>query len=322
VQSRSGSKPRVFLVDDHQQFLDALSVMLADDFEVVGAETDARQALDSMADAVPDVVVLDVEMPRLDGFGTLRALKRSALRATPTVFLSMHDADEFVTEAVRCGAQGYVVKSRVSRDLVSALDQALLGRAFVPSLTSLSHVGSDGGHAIQLHRGAESLLDGLAGFFELALRRGDATCVIATKEIREGLAERLRARGWDVGGTSGLNRYLAVDAHDALNRFMRNGLPDPGRVAEIAREMDHYRVTVGEGTAPRLTIFGNMAMSLCAEGNIKAALALEHLWTTLTESLPVLTLCGYTTSCFHGHLPSAWSDVSGAHRTLTHAADV
>jgi len=47
------------------------------------------------------------------------------------------------------------VKSRVSRDLVSALDQAMVDRAFVPSLTALSHVGSEGGHAIQLHRGAD-----------------------------------------------------------------------------------------------------------------------------------------------------------------------
>jgi DNA-binding NarL/FixJ family response regulator len=322
VQSPSGAKPRVFLVDDNRQFLDALSTMLIDDFEVVGAATDARQALETMGDTSPDIVILDVEMPGVDGFETLRALKQSPLRATPTVFLSMHDADEFVTEAFRCGAQGYVVKSRVSRDLVSALDQALLGRAFVPSLTALSHVGSKGGHAIQLHRGAESLLDGIAGFFELALRRGDATCVIATKEVREGLTDCLRARGWDVGGTSGHKRYLAVDAHDALNRFMQNGLPDPTCLAEIAREMDQYRLAVGEGTPPRLTIFGNMVTLLCAEGNVKAMLALENLWTTLTEGLPVLTLCGYPTSCLHSHSPTVWSDVSAAHRTVTHAADV
>src|SRR5678815_2000740 len=125
VQSPSGAKPRVFLIDDNRQFLDALSTMLIDDFEVVGAATDARQALETMGDTSPDIVILDVEMPGVDGFETLRALKQSPLRATPTVFLSMHDADEFVTEAFRCGAQGYVVKSRVSRDLVSALDQAL-----------------------------------------------------------------------------------------------------------------------------------------------------------------------------------------------------
>src|SRR5215471_7676456 len=93
VQSHSGAKPRVFLVDDHQQFLNAISTMLIDDFEVVGAATDARQALETMGDLSPDIVVLDVEMPGLDGFETLRALKQSPLRATPPVFLSMHDTD-------------------------------------------------------------------------------------------------------------------------------------------------------------------------------------------------------------------------------------
>jgi two-component system response regulator (stage 0 sporulation protein A) len=63
----------VFLIDDNRQFLDALSTMLIDDFEVVGAATDARQALETMGDTSPDIVILDVEMPGVDG------LKRSVL---------------------------------------------------------------------------------------------------------------------------------------------------------------------------------------------------------------------------------------------------
>jgi hypothetical protein len=234
----------------------------------------------------------------------------------------MHDADEYVNEAFRCGARGYVVKPRISRDLANALDQALLGRAFVPSLTSLVHLANGGMHAMLLRHDPEVFLDDVAGFFDGALRRGDATCVIAPADVRRGLEERLRALGWDLGLSSGHKRHVASDAAAALNRFMRDGLPDPDRLAEIVAELDEYRRDAAEGTTPRLTIFGNMAEMLSAEGNTKAAIALERLWDTLTHDLPFLTVCCYGTSCFHDGVPDLWPDACGAHRALSHAADV
>ena len=175
---------------------------------------------------------------------------------------------------------------------------------------------------MQLHGDVESFLDGLAAFFDLALRRGDATCVIATERVREGLGDRLRARGWDVGGGSGHKRYLVIDAADALNRFMRNGLPEGSRLAEIAAELDQYRQAVAEGASSRLTVFGNMVELLSAEGNGKAVIALESLWNNLTRSLPFFTLCGYATSCFHDGVPDLWSGACAEHWALSHASDV
>jgi CheY-like chemotaxis protein len=320
--SDAGRRPRVLLVDDHRQVLDTVSGMLSDDFDVVGVATDGTQALDTARQVHPDVIVLDVDMPGLDGFQTFRALEQSGLSTTPVVFLSMHDADEIVSEAFRCGGRGYVLKTRVGRDLVNALDQALLGRVFVPSLSSLLQLADGSVHAMQVYDGAESFLDGLAAFFDRALRRGDATCVIATTPLREGLGDRLRARGWDVGGSSGHKRYLAVDAADALNRFMRNGLPDRDRLAEIAGELDEYRRAVSEGATSRLTVFGNMVVPLIADGNAPAAIALENHWNRLTHGLPFLTLCAYASSCFHDGEPNLWSSACTEHWALSHAKDV
>ena len=296
--------------------------MLADDFDVVGVATDGSQALQTARRVDPDVIVLDVDMPGLDGFQILRALKQEGLAATPAVFLSMHEADEIIDAAFQCGARGYVVKSRLGRDLASALDQALLGGLFVPSLTSLFRLTHASMHAMQVHRDVETFLDGLAFFFDLALRRGDATCVIASEPVREGLGVRLRARGWHVGGSSGHKRILVIDAADALNRFMRNGLPDADRLAEIAAELDQYRIAVAEGPTSRLTIFGNLVMSLTSDGNAIAAIALERHWNTLTHGLPFVTLCGYATSCFHDDVPTLWSDACAEHSVLSHASDV
>jgi CheY-like chemotaxis protein len=315
-----GRKPRVLLVDDHRQFLETLSTTLSADFDVVGVATDGTEAVGKAGQANPDVIVMDVQMPGLDGFATLRALKRGGL-ATPVVFVSLHDADEIVSAAFRCGGRGYVLKQRVGHDLINAVDQVLDGRAFVPSLGMLLS-GIDVGHAMQLYDGAESFADGLAGFFDLALRRGDATCLIANSLIRESVRGSLRARGWDVGGSSGHKRYLEIDAAYALSRFIRNGRPDPDRLAGIASELDEYRRAESRGATSRLTVCGNMVVSLIEEGNAAAAMALERLWNELTRDLPFLTLCGYASSCFQNGVPGLWSGACTEHRALSHAKDV
>ena len=295
--------------------------MLSGAFDVVGTATDGLEALDTARRVNPDVIVLDVEMPGMNGFQICRMLERSGL-AAPVVFLSMHDADEIVAEAFRCGGRGYVVKRRVGSDLVGAIDHAVNGRSFVPSLNALLPLAGDGLHAMQVYQDDEAFVEGLAGLFDAALRSGDATCIIASKRIREGLADRLRAKGWDVGGSSGHRRYLALDASEALSRFMRSGLPDPDRLAEIARELDEFRRAVCEGVTSRLTVCGNTAVQLIAGGNTQAALALERQWSALTLGLPFLTVCGYSSSCFQEDRPGLWSGTCTEHRALSHATDV
>jgi DNA-binding NarL/FixJ family response regulator len=312
------AKPRVLLVDDHRGVLEHLRRLLSDDFDVAGLATNGLQALEASRQLAPDAIVLDINMPGLNGFQTLRALERAGSRA-PAVFLSMHDAEDIVAEAFRCGGCGYVLKEHAARDLATALDHALAGRTFVPSLVSLLRLGKRGGHAMHLHDGAEPLADSLAAFFDLALRQGDATCVIAPVEIREALAVRLHARGWDVDAPSGHKRYLATDAAEALNRFMRNGHPDQDRLAEIAAELDQYR---RDAAAARLTIFGNMAALLSTDGNHRAAIALENTWDRLTQELPFLTVCGYSTSCFHTGVADLYSRACAEHRAVGHSSEL
>lgn len=315
-------KPRVLLADDNRRFLDTVAALLADAFDVVGVATDGFQALAAVRHARPDVVVLDVDMPMLDGLQTCRALQQHGSAAPPVVFLSMHNADEVVSAAFLSGGRGYVLKQRVGRDLVQALDQALSGRSFVPSLGSLWPLAGGGLHVMQLYDDLATFADGLAALFDLSLRSGDATCVIADRPVRDALGERLRARGWPVGGSLRHRRYLALDAADALARVMRNGRPHPDRLAEIAWELDAYRRVESEGAVSRLTMCGNTAGLLIADGNTQAAMALESEWDRLTHGLPILTVCAYPMSCFHDDVPGLWPGVCAEHRALSHATDV
>ena len=316
-----GVKPRVFLVDDHRGVLDRVSTLLASECDVVGTATDGRQALDAVRAADPDAIVLDINMPGLNGFQTMHALERVQSRAR-VVFLSTIDADDEIREAFRCGGRGFVVKTRMWDDLSSAIDQVLAGRRFAPTLTSMLQLTDGGGHAMQLYGETGPFLDELEAFFDLALRRGDATCIIAQEEIREGLASRLRARGWDVGGSGGHRRYLAADATQSLKRFMRNGLPDAALLAAITLEMDEYRRTESRSASSRLTVFGNMSSFLIADGNPEGAKTLERGWDELTQDLPFFTVCGYPTSCFNDGVPDLWSNACAAHSAVTHSINV
>jgi DNA-binding NarL/FixJ family response regulator len=318
-----GPKPKVLLVDDHRAILDRVSSLLSADFDVVGLFTDSRQAIDAAPAVAPDVIVLDINMPGLDGFQTMRALQEAGSRA-PVVFLSLLDTEDYVAEAFHRGARGYVVKRKLVHDLGSALEQVLHGRLFAPSLTSLYRLANGHGasHAMQLYGHLPSFLDGLATFFDMALRRGDATFVAATEDVREGLRTRLQVRGWDVGGSSRHDRCLVLDASETLNRFMRKGLPDAELLTEFASEIDDFRRAAADNETSRLTMFGNMVVPLIQGGNTAAAIAVENQWHALTHDRPYFTLCGYATSCFDDGPADRWSSACAEHWAVSHASEL
>jgi DNA-binding NarL/FixJ family response regulator len=311
----------VLLVDDHRLILNQVSALLTDEFTVVGMVTDGRKALEAAQQTNPDVIVLDVSMPGFNGFQTCSMLQLNDTRA-PVVFLSMNDDTEFIQEAFRRGGRGYVLKSQMQRDLERALDHVLLGRLFTPSLPSLFHQATGNAHGMHVCGDSESINSGLATFFDEALRRGDAACVIATEAVRDGLARRLDALGWAMDSSFGHPRYRSVDADDALNRFMRNGLPDTTALSDIAAELDEYRRLATNGAGSRLTIFGTMAGILCERGNVEGAMALETAWSTVTEHLPFFTVCGYAAGCFHEGVPDLWSRASAAHWAVSHSGNL
>ena len=312
MRAAGDGKARVLLVDDNSAMVQTVSALLAGEYDVVGVASDGSRAVEMAGDIQPDAIVLDINMPDADGFHTLHALEQAGSRA-PVVFVSTREEDELVGEAFRWGGHGYVVKSRIATDLAPAIDQVLSGRKCVPSLTSLAVLANGCGHAMHLHGDVESSLDNLAALFDLALARGDATCVISTKDVSDGLGSRLRIRGWEITTHS---RYRVIDVADALHQFMRGGLPDPTLLAGIATELDRYRVSAAQGEVPRLLLYDNIAATLNAAGNPQAAIALERLWDSLTRDLPFLTVCGYDEPALYESGLDVWTGVCAPHRAV------
>ncbi len=121
---------RVLLADDHEAMLERVTKLLGADCDVVGAVSDGEQALEAVRQLNPDVLVLDISMPVMNGIETARRLKE-AKSETRIVFLTVHDDPDFVGEALEAGAQGYVRKQRIASDLVTAIKEAHAGRPFL-----------------------------------------------------------------------------------------------------------------------------------------------------------------------------------------------
>jgi DNA-binding NarL/FixJ family response regulator len=128
-------KTTVLLVDDHPGFLDEVSGLLIDEYKIVGTARDGRSALDAARKSHAEIILLDIEMPMLNGIEVARAIRQSGL-TSKVVFLTMHADPDYVTAAFKAGAQGYIFKSHLHRDLKLALETVLANRVFVSRYAS------------------------------------------------------------------------------------------------------------------------------------------------------------------------------------------
>ncbi len=135
---RKLSKIDVLLADDHRDVLDAVARLLVPEFNVVGTVTDGKALLSAAERLMPDVVVVDISMPLLNGIDAVRRLRESGSPAQ-VVFLTVHESSEYVGAALATGALGYVVKPRLATDLSVAIKEAHAGRSYLsPSIAPVN----------------------------------------------------------------------------------------------------------------------------------------------------------------------------------------
>jgi DNA-binding NarL/FixJ family response regulator len=126
--------PRVFLADDQEEMLHTVAQVLESQFKVVGTAEDGGRAFELAPSLSPDVLVLDISMPVMDGIEVALRLRNQGSTAK-VVFLTVHEDTDFVEAAMSAGALGYVLKPCLATDLVPAIWKALEGNTFVsPSI--------------------------------------------------------------------------------------------------------------------------------------------------------------------------------------------
>jgi len=131
------NRARVLLADDNKVLVGRVAELLASSFDVVGIAHDGPELISNALRLTPDVIVVDITMPILTGIEAVHQL-RSAGLAGRFVFLTVHSEDEFLQACLEEGAVGYVVKSNMKDDLITAINSAMAGKLFVSPGLSMS----------------------------------------------------------------------------------------------------------------------------------------------------------------------------------------
>ena len=134
-------RPRVLLADDHALFLAAIERLLADECTIVGHVHDGRALMAAAKQLAPDVILLDIGMPEMNGLDAARRLPE-ILPTAKLVFLTMHEDPDLAAEAFRAGASGYLLKRSAATELSTAIREVMEGRSYVTPLVTRELVGS------------------------------------------------------------------------------------------------------------------------------------------------------------------------------------
>ena len=128
---------RLLIADDHVMFAQGLESLLRDEFQLLGTAGNGEELVEATKRLQPDVILVDISMPVLNGFDAVRQITESGTNAK-IIFLTMHDDATLVTEAFRCGASGYILKHAAGEELVNAIREVAQGNNYVsPLVTNL-----------------------------------------------------------------------------------------------------------------------------------------------------------------------------------------
>jgi len=133
-------KVKLLIVDDHPVFRRGLKEIIEENlkFQVVGETSDGETALRLAMELEPDIAVLDIDMPRLNGLETVRAFQKAKLSVN-VIFLTMYNEEDMFNAAMDLGVKAYIVKDNATDEIIAALEKVAIGEPFVSQ--SMSDMG-------------------------------------------------------------------------------------------------------------------------------------------------------------------------------------
>lgn len=208
-----GDEIRVVIADDHPILRRGLEQVIEADprLRVVGAADDGEAALEQIQAQRPDVAVLDVDMPKLDGFGVLRKM-REQRSTTPVIFLTLHADEELFNEAIELGAKGYVLKENAPNAIVEAIAAVAAGQHYVtPSLS---------GHLLRHRARARELEERRPGLSSLTPAERRILQLVARGETSKEIAKQLSVHYRTVENYRvSIAQKLGLQGHNAVLKF-------------------------------------------------------------------------------------------------------
>ena len=318
---------RVLVAEDSEEFRKFICSTFGErpELQIVGEDTDGLQALQRADELQPDLILLDIGLPSLNGI----EVARQVLKLSPKskiLFVSQESSPDVVREALGTGAHGYVVKIDAGTELLIGVSAVLRGDQFVgrrfaghdfvgasDAVAASPEFRTQGAleplglniriarrHEVRFYPDDASLLVDVMQFIGTALNAGYGAIVVATESHRNSLLRRLETDGVDIAAAIDKWKYISVDAADALSAFMVNGVPDPARFLKFFGDLIVTVAEAAKGEQPRVAVFGEGVQLLCSQGNAEAAIRVERLTNRIANTYDVDILCGYCPGTVQG----------------------
>jgi DNA-binding NarL/FixJ family response regulator len=318
------SSVRVLVVEDYEPFRKFVCLTLnkRPQLQIVGEVSDGIEAVNKAEVLRPDLILLDVGLPSLNGIEAARRM-RTVCPDSRIVFVSQESSADVVQEALSLGALGYVVKAHAGSELLAAVEavlqgtqyvsSGLSGHCFIPSSDSKTlgrpnqplpsfAVGKKEirrSHECEFYSDDAAFVTGFARFIETALEAGDAVIVVATESHRKSLLQKLQGHGVDIVAAVDQGRYVSLDVADTLSTFMVNDLPDPVGFFKVVSDLIAPAAKATTGRNFRVALCGECASILWAQGKADAAIQVEQLCNQLSKRYGMDILCGLLRTNVH-----------------------
>lgn len=214
-----GSRIRILLADDHTILRAGLRMMLnaQPDMEVIGEAQDGKQAINATMHLQPDIVLMDITMPDMGGIEATRQIKRIAPEVKVLV-LTMHENDEYVFQALRAGASGYILKEAADTELITALHVLRSGQFYLSPSAQSVIVGD---YLQRVHTGEEK-----DSYNNLTEREKEILKLVAEGYTNNQIAERLviSPKTVDTHRTHVMDKLNLHSRAELVKYAMRRGL--------------------------------------------------------------------------------------------------
>jgi DNA-binding NarL/FixJ family response regulator len=290
---------RILVVDDYEPFRRAVRLLfnVREDLQIVGEASDGLEAFQKAQELQPDLVLLDIDLPILNGIQVARRLRDVVPRAK-VVFLSVESSSEMVQEALSSGAMGYVYKLQLASELLPAVEAVLRGKQFVSSDLKAETVANAVGqvsphrHEMLIYSDEAVLLDAFTQFIATALRADRPVIAAPTRPHLDSVIQSLNSEGIDVDDAIRRKLFIPLDATTKLSSIMVNDMPDR---LHCMNAMGSYvdAVRKSDGDYSRIAFCGECAPVLLSQGNAEGAIRLEEFSNSLPNTGDLDILCAY-----------------------------
>jgi len=313
---------RILVVDDYEPVRRVIRLILQvrDDLQIVGEASDGLDAVQKAKELRPDLILLDIDLPTLNGIQVARRL-RDLVPRSKVLFISVESSSDVVREALSLGA-GYVYKLRLTSELLPAIETVLAGKQFIGADIE-GDVGENAAaqapphqHEMLIYSDETVLLDAFTRFIAVALKADKPVITAPTKPHLDSLLKSLSAEGLDVDAAIERGSFIPLDATKKLSSLMVNDLPDRLQwMKAISGLVETVRRANGEHS--RIALCGECSPLLLAQGNAEGAILLEQLCNNLADTHEFDILCAYPFSGFQGEKnESAFKTICAEHTAV------